>query len=424
MKKIYLLFLILFAFTTSVTVAQSSHDKISYQSVVRDGNNHLLYDTSVTVVVTIKNSGDPAVKYRETHTVMSNANGLISFLIGGGSTPTGNWDAVQWNRAEITMETSVGGTALSTYTLPLSAVPYALYAKNAATSDYADSVDLDVVQHFIETSGYLTDELQVLSISNDTIYLSQGGWVKLPAGFSGDYNDLTNKPDLKPVATSGDYNDLVNKPENLVQDANYVHTDNNYTDAEQTKLEGIQAGAEVNVQSDWEQDDQSADDFIKNKPDLSQYATKNALRDTAGNIRSALVDTASDIRDALVDTAAAIRADMGDAANDAKITIQKNGQNVGDFTLNQATDDTINILVPTKVTDLEDAGNYVTKAKLNDTLGAYYTKTETDNLLNAKANSNEVYTKTETYNQSYERGHPRYGGCVARGIPGCEQWSD
>ena len=41
MKKIYL-FLILIAFTTSVTVAQSSHDKISYQSVVRDGSNHLL----------------------------------------------------------------------------------------------------------------------------------------------------------------------------------------------------------------------------------------------------------------------------------------------------------------------------------------------------------------------------------------------
>ena len=377
MKKIYLLFLILFAFTTSVTVAQSSHDKISYQSVVRDGSNHLLYDAQVTVAVSIKNSGDAAVKYSETHTVTSNANGLISFLIGDGNSPSGNWDAVQWNRAEITLVTSVNGNVLSTHTYPLSAVPYALYAKNADTAIYADSVNLTVVQNFIQSSGYLTDELQVLSISNDTIYLSKGGWVKLPAGFSGDYNDLTNKPDLKPVATSGDYNDLVNKPENLVQDANYVHTDNNYTTAEKNKLAGIEAGAEVNVQSDWEQDDQSADDFIKNKPDLSQYATKNALRDTAGNIRSALVDTASDIRDALVDTAAAIRADMGDAANDAKITIQKNGQNVGDFTLNQATDDTINILVPTKVTDLEDAGNYVTKAKLNETLGAYYDTTLT-----------------------------------------------
>ena len=41
---------------------------------------------------------------------------------------------------------------------------------------------------------------------------------------------------------------------------------NDYTDAEKTKLAGIAAGAEVNVQSDWNQNSTSADDFIKNKP--------------------------------------------------------------------------------------------------------------------------------------------------------------
>ena len=41
---------------------------------------------------------------------------------------------------------------------------------------------------------------------------------------------------------------------------------NDYTDAEKTKLAGIEAGAEVNVQSDWGQSNTSADDFIKNKP--------------------------------------------------------------------------------------------------------------------------------------------------------------
>ena len=34
---------------------------------------------------------------------------------------------------------------------------------------------------------------------------------------------------------------------NFVSDANYVHTDNNYTAAEKTKLEGIESGAEENV---------------------------------------------------------------------------------------------------------------------------------------------------------------------------------
>ena len=43
-------------------------------------------------------------------------------------------------------------------------------------------------------------------------------------------------------------------------------SDQNYTATEKTKLAGIEAGAEVNVQSDWNQSDTSADDFIKNKP--------------------------------------------------------------------------------------------------------------------------------------------------------------
>lgn len=51
-----------------------------------------------------------------------------------------------------------------------------------------------------------------------------------------------------------------------VFDANYVHTDNNYTDSEKTKLEGIEAGAEVNVQPDWNVVSTVSDAFIKNKP--------------------------------------------------------------------------------------------------------------------------------------------------------------
>jgi hypothetical protein len=46
---------------------------------------------------------------------------------------------------------------------------------------------------------------------------------------------------------------------------------NNFTDLLKTKLDGIEDGAEVNVQSDWSQTDNLADDYIKNKPDLSQY---------------------------------------------------------------------------------------------------------------------------------------------------------
>ena len=98
------------------------------------------------------------------------------------------------------------------------------------------------VSAFTNDAGYLTEysEQQVLTISNDTISLTGGSFVKLPAaavGFSGDYNDLTNKPTIPTVPTNvsaftndagyltnytetdpqfnswnKDYNDLTNKP--------------------------------------------------------------------------------------------------------------------------------------------------------------------------------------------------------------------
>ena len=72
---------------------------------------------------------------------------------------------------------------------------------------------------------------------------------------------------------------IQNKPQNLVQDANYVHTDNNFTNAEQGKLSGIETGAQVNVQSDWTESDNTADSYIQNKPTLATVATSGSYND-------------------------------------------------------------------------------------------------------------------------------------------------
>lgn len=58
-----------------------------------------------------------------------------------------------------------------------------------------------------------------------------------------------------------------NKPQNLVQDADYVHIDNNFTDADVSKLEGIEAGAQVNVKPDWDAVAGSAAEIL-NKPTI------------------------------------------------------------------------------------------------------------------------------------------------------------
>jgi len=55
---------------------------------------------------------------------------------------------------------------------------------------------------FTEVDGSTTNELQTLSISNDTIYLTDGNFAKIPVGFSGSYTDLNNKPDLSVYSTT------------------------------------------------------------------------------------------------------------------------------------------------------------------------------------------------------------------------------
>jgi hypothetical protein len=53
------------------------------------------------------------------------------------------------------------------------------------------------------------------------------------------------------------------------------------TSSDKTKLDGIETGAEVNVQSDWNEADTTADDYIKNKPtNLVEYENPTTITTT------------------------------------------------------------------------------------------------------------------------------------------------
>ena len=97
---------------------------------------------------------------------------------------------------------------------------------------------------------------------------------------------LTAKADVSAIPTKT--SDLTNDS-NFAVDANYVHTDNNYTTAEKNKLAGIAAGAEVNVQSNWTQTNSSADDFIKNKPSIPTKTSD--LTNDSGFITTSAIPT-------------------------------------------------------------------------------------------------------------------------------------
>lgn len=188
-----------------------------------------------------------------------------------------------------------------------------------------------------------------------------------PTNPSLDYDILENKPKLNGKTIQGSHDseyygiptktsDLENDSD-FVSDANYVHTDNNYTSEEQSKLEGIESGAEVNVQSDWEQTNTSADDYIKNKPE-------NLVQDadyvhTDNNYTS---DEKSKLSGIEAGAEANVQSDWNEVDNSKD-----------DFIKNK----------PTKVSDFQNDSGFITKDA--DDLTNYYKKSET-------------YTQTEINN--------------------------
>lgn len=75
------------------------------------------------------------------------------------------------------------------------------------------------------------------------------------------FSDLTRLKTVKELSS-------FTLPANIVIDANYVHTDVNFTLALLNKLNGIEAGAEVNVQADWNVINPASDAYINNKPNV------------------------------------------------------------------------------------------------------------------------------------------------------------
>lgn len=122
----------------------------------------------------------------------------------------------------------------------------------------------------IDLSGYVTDDeltaaLAAYVTNSDltTVLSNYARIVDIPTKTS----DLTNDSGFVTSAEIPTKTSELTNDSNFVVDANYVHTDNNYTSSDRTKLQNIQSNAEVNVQSDWAETNTNADSYIKNKPD-------------------------------------------------------------------------------------------------------------------------------------------------------------
>ena len=178
---------------------------------------------------------------------------------------------------------------------------------------------------------------KVSDITNDLNFVEEKDLADV--AFSGAYADITGTPYI-PTKTS----DLTNDSD-FVSDANYVHTDNNFTTALKDKLNGVATGAEVNVQSDWDITDTSSDAFIKNKPAIPTKTSD--ITNDSGFITSAALPTKT-----------------SDLTNDSGfITNQVN--NLANYYDQTAINSMFNALdVPTKTSDLTNDSGFLTASTL------------------------------------------------------------
>ena len=174
---------------------------------------------------------------------------------------------------------------------------------------------------------------KVSDLANDLNFVEETDLADV--AFSGIYADIIDTP-LIPTKTS----DLTNDSD-FVSDANYVHTDNNFTTTLKDKLEGIAAGAEVNVQSDWDVADSSSDAFIKNKPSIP--AKTSDLTNDSGYITSAALPTKT-----------------SDLTNDSGF-ITKNVSDLTNYYTQSEVNGMFNALsIPTKTSDLVNDSGFLT----------------------------------------------------------------
>ena len=143
MKK--LLFSLFFLLTFTALMAQVPQ-QISYQSVIRDGNNKVIGASTVGIKISLlQGSATGSAVYVETHRKTTNANGLVSLEIGTGTVLSGSFAGINWANGPYLIKTETDPTGGTNYGIagiaPLNSVPYALYAANGTPGPKGDKGD-------------------------------------------------------------------------------------------------------------------------------------------------------------------------------------------------------------------------------------------------------------------------------------------
>jgi hypothetical protein len=154
----------------------------------------------------------------------------------------------------------------------------------ASTGSYSDLSGTPSLSNVATSGSYsdLTGTPSLSTVATSGSYSDLSGTPSLSTvATSGSYSDLAGTPSLSTVATTGSYNDLAVKASvATVTNAGLMSA------TDKSKLDGIAAGAEVNVNADW--DAVSGDTQILNKPtipvDLDDLSNVSSTTPSTGDV--------------------------------------------------------------------------------------------------------------------------------------------
>jgi trimeric autotransporter adhesin len=120
---------------------------IPYQAAARNASGAVLASTNISVRFTIRDSiATGAIKYRETHSVTTSAQGMFSLNVGQGSPVAGTFSGINWGTnakfMQVELDPAGGSSYIDMGTQQMMSVPYSLYSNaiNPIVSATGDSV--------------------------------------------------------------------------------------------------------------------------------------------------------------------------------------------------------------------------------------------------------------------------------------------
>jgi hypothetical protein len=136
MKQLFHILVLLFI--ANIAIAQAPQG-IPYQAAARNSSGAILASTNISVRFTIRDSiATGAIKYRETHSVTTTAQGMFSLNVGQGTVVSGTFAGINWATnakfMQMEMDPAGGSSYIDMGTSQMMSVPYAQYAATSGNS--------------------------------------------------------------------------------------------------------------------------------------------------------------------------------------------------------------------------------------------------------------------------------------------------